>query len=205
MTMSMPNVWNCMAGSVIYAVLRPRTKWGLKCSILVLALCIQMELMVPSGYAAKNARKPITWNVSLKIKKEKSSPPFFALLMNVGGRGPVKWVVKRVTIPTLFSVGPRQKTTTKKIPLQGKMLQLVGTPRSRSGKQRTWTWCLTFWKGTKHSPPEQRLSKNQIHKQTGVPYTTVCEHLSGRRGGGKCGKIAGGKRTPKILNKGTSG
>ena len=49
-----------MAGSVIYAVLRPRTKWGLKCSILVMALCIQMELMVPSGYAAKNARKPIT-------------------------------------------------------------------------------------------------------------------------------------------------
>ena len=115
MTMSMPNVWNCVAGSVIYAVLRPRTKWGLKCSILVMALCIRMELMVPSGYAAKNARKPITWNVSLKIKKEKSSPPFFALLMNVGGRGPVKRVVKWVTVPTLFSVGPRQKTTAKKI------------------------------------------------------------------------------------------
>ena len=77
-----------------------------------------MELMVQNGYAAKNARKPITWNVSLKIKKEKSSPPFFALLMNVeklGGRGPVKRIVKRVTIPTLFSVGQRQKTTAKKI------------------------------------------------------------------------------------------
>ena len=74
-----------------------------------------MELMVLSGYAAKNARKPITWNVSLKIKKEKSSPPFFALLMNVGGRDLVKWVVKRVTILTLFSVGPKQKTTAKKI------------------------------------------------------------------------------------------
>ena len=117
MTMSIPNVWNCMAGSVIYAVLRPRTEWGLKCSILVMALCIQMELMVPSGYAAKNARKPITWNVSLKIKKEKSSPPFFALLINVeklGGRGSSR-IVKRVTIPTLFSVGQRQKTTAKKI------------------------------------------------------------------------------------------
>ena len=44
-------------------------------------------------------------------------------------------------------------------------------------------------------PPEQRLSKNQIHKQTGVPYTTVCEHLSGRRGGGKREKIAGGRKT----------
>ena len=90
MTMSMPNVWNCIVGSVIYAVWRPRTKWGLKCSILVMALYMQMELMVPSGYAAKNARKPITWNVLLKKKKKKLSSPFFALLMNVGGRDLVK-------------------------------------------------------------------------------------------------------------------
>ena len=62
-----------------------------------------------------------------------------------------------------------------------------------------------LWERNKTLPPEQRLSKNQIHKQTGVPYTTVCECLSGRRGGGKCGKIAGGKRMPKILDKGTSG
>ena len=74
-----------------------------------------MELMVPSGYAAKNARKPITWNVLLKKKKEKSSSPFFALLMNVRGRCQVKQVVKWVTILTLFSMGPKQKTTVKKI------------------------------------------------------------------------------------------
>ena len=34
--------------------------------------------------------KKITWNVLLKKKKEKSSFPFFVLLMNIGGRGPVK-------------------------------------------------------------------------------------------------------------------
>ena len=42
--------------------------------------------------------------------------------MNVeelGGRGLVKWVIKWVTILTLFSVGPRQKITAKKI-RQGK-------------------------------------------------------------------------------------
>ena len=215
MTMSMPNVWNCMAGSVIYAVWRPRTKWGLKCSILVMALCIRMELMVPSGYAAKNARKPITWNVSLKIKKEKSSPPFFALLMNVedlGGRDLVKRVVKRVTVLTLFSVGPRQKTTAKKI-RQGKDGRRIAPRKDASAgrdtKEQKWKTedmdlVFDLWERNKTLPPEQRLSKNQIHKQTGVPYTTVCEHLSGRRGGGKCGKIAGGKRTPKILDKGTS-
>ena len=108
--MNMPNVWHCMAGSVIYVVWRPRTKWGLKCSILVMVLCIPVELMVLSGYATKNARKPTTWNGLLK-KKEKSSSPSFAPLMNVGGRGLFKWV----TIPTLFLVGPRQKTTARNI------------------------------------------------------------------------------------------
>ena len=158
MTMSMPNVWNCMAGSVIYAVWRPRTKWGLKCSILVMVLCIRMELTVPSGYAAKNARKPITWNVSLKIKKEKLSSPFFALLMNVedlGGRGPVKRVIKWVTVLTLSSVGSRQKTSAKKI-RPGKDGRRIAPRKDASAgrdtKEQKWTWCLTFGKGTKHSP-----------------------------------------------------
>ena len=62
-----------------------------------------------------------------------------------------------------------------------------------------------LWERNKTLPPEKRLSKNQIHKQTGIPYTTVCERLSGRRGGGKRGKTAGGKRTPKVLEQGTSG
>ena len=213
MTMSMPNVWNYMAGSVIYAVWWPRTKWGLKCSILVMALCIRMELMVPSGYAAKNARKPITWSVLLNKKKEKSSFPFFALLMNVGGRGSVKRVIKRVTVPTLFSVGPRQKTTAKKI-RRGKDGRVIAPRKAASAgrniKEQKWKaedmdLVFDLWERNKTLPPEKRLSKNQIHKQTGVPYTTVCERLSGRRGGGKRGKIAGGKRTPKVLEQGTSG
>ena len=212
MTMSMPNMWNCMAGSVIFAVWRPRTKWGLKCSILVMALCIQMELMLPSGYAAKNVRKPITWNVLLKKKKEKSSSPFFALLMNVGGRCQVKRVVKWVTILTLFSVGPKQKTTAKNI-RWGKDGRRIAPRKDasagRNTKEQKWKTedmdlVFDLLERNKTLPPEQRLSKNQIYKQTRVPYTTVCEHLSGRRGGGKCGKITGGKRMPKVLEKGTS-
>ena len=175
-----------------------------------------MELTVPSGYAAKNARKPITYNVSLKIKKEKSSPPFFALLMNVedlGGRGPVKRVSKRVTILTLFSVGPKQKTTAKKI-RQGKDGRRIAPRKEalagRNMKEQKWktediNLVFELWEKNKTLPQEKGLFKNQIHKKTGVPYTTVCERLSGRTGGGKCGKIAGGNRTPKILDKGTRG
>ena len=164
MTMSMPNVWNCMAGSVIYAVWRPRTKWGLKCSILVMALCIQIELMVPSGYAAKNARKPTTWNVLLKKKEGEIKFPFLCILMNAGGRGLVKRVVKLVTVLTLFSVGPRQKTTAKKI-RQGKDGRRIAPRKDASAdrdtKEQKWKtedMDLVFhlWEKNKTLPPEQR-------------------------------------------------
>ena len=61
-----------------------------------------------------------------------------------------------------------------------------------------------MWEANSTKKPEERLSKRQISLQTGVPYTTVCERLSGRRGGGKRGKIAGGKRQGKVLDAGKS-
>ena len=41
----------------------------------------------------------------------------------------------------------------------------------------------------------------EISRRTDVPYTTVCERLSGRRGTGE-GHCAGGKRTPRVLSRG---
>ena len=113
----------------------------------------------------------------------------------------------------MFSVGPRQKTTAKKI-RQGKDGRRIAPRKDASAgrdtKEQKWKTedmdlVFDLWERNKTLPPEQRLSKNQIHKRTGIPYTTVCARLSGRRGGGKRGKIAAGKRMPKILNKGTSG
>ena len=46
-----------------------------------------------------------------------------------------------------------------------------------------------------------KMSYMAIHKATGIPYTTICERLSGRRGTGE-GKCAGGCRTPRVLTKG---
>ena len=51
-------------------------------------------------------------------------------------------------------------------------------------------------------PPEERKSKRQISIETGIPYTTLCERLSGRRGGEHHGKIAGGKHQARILDMG---
>ena len=39
----------------------------------------------------------------------------------------------------------------------------------------------------------------KISKMTGIPYTTLNEKLTGRCGGGRRGKIVGGKWTAKVL------
>ena len=89
----------------------------------------------------------------------------------------------------------------------------IGVRReSSSGKNRKeqkWSeedinTCFDLWEANSTKKPEERLSKCQISLQTGVPYTTVCERLSGRRGGGKRGKIAGRKRQGKVLDAGKS-
>ena len=43
MTMSIPNVWICSIESISYALLRQKTKWVLKHSILVMVLPTLME------------------------------------------------------------------------------------------------------------------------------------------------------------------
>ena len=49
-----------------------------------------------------------------------------------------------------------------------------------------------LWEGNKDR--EKPLSNLAISKQTGIPYTTLCEWLSGRRGSGH--------RVSKVLDKG---
>ena len=77
----------------------------------------------------------------------------------------------------------------------------------RDKKEQLWKVedldrAFDLWEKNKDLPPKERLSKNKIAKKTGIPYTTLCERLSGRRGGGKRGKIAGGKWTAKVLKSG---
>ena len=59
---------------------------------------------------------------------------------------------------------------------------------------------FNLWEENDSKQAKDKLSKRQIAKECGIPYTTFCERVSGRCGGGKRGKIAGGKRDPKILN-----
>ena len=61
---------------------------------------------------------------------------------------------------------------------------------------------FNLWEKNKELPPKEKLSMNKISKMTGIPYTTLNERLTGRHGGGHRGKIAGGKRTAKVLKAG---
>ena len=68
--------------------------------------------------------------------------------------------------------------------------------RTRDGR------AFNMWENNQDLLPQERKSKKQISLETGIPYTTLCERLSGRRGGGCRGKIAGGKYQARILDTG---
>ena len=55
-----------------------------------------------------------------------------------------------------------------------------------------------LWEANQNKPPKERLSKLAISKKTGIPYTTVCERLSGRRGGGRRGRLQEARGSPKF-------
>ena len=177
-------------GNASSVLLRPETKLGWKCSISVMGLLTLMELMVLSGCAATNARKLITWTVLHLKKKKTSSSLSIVPLMSVGSRDPVKQVtldLKWVTFP--FTVA-RQKTTKKKVRRvkDGRVIAPRKTASAgRNQKEQQWKVedldkAFDLWKMNKDLPPKERWSKNKISKETGIPYTTLCERLSGRRG-----------------------
>ena len=117
--MNMPDVWKPFNGSVSFVLLRHQTRWGLKCSTLVMGSSTLMVLTKRSGCVAINAKRLSICPVLLKRKKKISNSPSCAGSMSVGsnpkfkrvGVG-LKRVIKQVTF--LFLV-VRQKTTVKKI------------------------------------------------------------------------------------------
>ena len=216
--MSMLNVSKYMVEDASYALLKQRTKWGLNCSILLMVLCTSMVLMVKCGYAARNARKYTILLVSAQINHNQQNGPLYAAFLNVNSKRVridlPKWVIfKQVTILIAVAKQKKGKPQPPKVERQGKDGRKIGIRRESSSrknrKEQEWSeedinTCFDLWEANPTKKPEERLSKHQISLQTGVPYTTVCERLSGRSAGGKRGKIAGGKRQGKVLDAGKS-
>ena len=121
--MNMPNVYLHSNGSASSVLLRPQTRWALKCSTLQMVSSIQMVLTKRNGSAATNVNTPTTWTVLNMKKKEKPNSPLSAPSMNVGNSkrvtSPIKRVIKRVIFP--FSVA-RQKMTKKRLGKDGRCI-----------------------------------------------------------------------------------
>ena len=208
----------CMVGNASYALLKQRTKWGLNCSILLMALCTLMVLMDQSGYAAINVGKDTICLVSVQISQNQQNCPFSVPFWNANSRRvtkpKVKWVMfKRVIITVLVAKQKQGKPCPIRPECRGKDGRRIGVRKAASSglgkKEQKWTeeainQCFVLWEQNNDLPPEQKRSKRKISIECGVPYTTVCERLSGRRGGGQKGKIAGGKQQGKVLDTGKS-
>ena len=134
--------------------------------------------------------------------------------MSVVSRDQVKWVtpdLKRVVKWVIFPFTVvKQKTTPKKVKRGKDGRRIAPRKKASSGagfKEQLWSvanldLAFDLWEANKNKPPKEKLSKLAISKQTGIPYTTVCERLSGHHGDGKRGKIAGGRRQSKVLDEG---
>ena len=212
--MSMSNVLNCSSGSASSAVLRLGTRWGLKCSFLVTVLFTQMESTIESGYSAMDAQRHSIWSVSPLNNLKNSNGPSCVPLMPAGNSLDLKqvttskWVVKQVIFPIAVA---KEKVCKKHVKRSKDGRVIAPRQAASSGKgvqEQKWTEedmnkVFDLWEGNDHLlPGQKKLSKRAISKQTGVPYTTVCKRDSGRWGGGQRGKIAGGKRLSKVLDKG---
>ena len=218
--MNMQGVSKCMGGSASYAPLRQKTRWDLNSSILLMALFIQMVLMVQSGYFAPNARTHTISLVSTPTNQNQQDGPLYAGFWSANSKrvrvdlpeSEVKRVIfKRVTISVLVAKQKKGKPRPEKPVRRGKDGRKIGVRKAASSgfgkKEQKWTEeainkCFDLWEANQHLPPEQQKSKRQISIECEVPYTTVCERLSGRHGGGRKGKIAGGKRQGKVLDHG---
>ena len=212
--MNMLNVYKCMAGNASHALLKQRTKWGLNCSILLMALCTLMVLMDQSGYAAINVGKHTICLVSAQINQNQQNCPFSVPFCNANSRRVTELKVKRVMfkrviVTVLVAKQKKGKPHPTKPEWRGKDGRRIGVRKTASSglgkKEQKWTeeqmnQCFVLWEQNNDLPPEQKRSKRQISIECGVPYTTVCERLSGRRGGGWKGKIAGGKWQGKVLD-----
>ena len=213
---NMQDVSKCMGGSASYVLLRQRIKWGLNYSILLMVLFTLMVLMVQSGYFAQNARTHTISIVSAPTNQNQQDGPFYAPFWSVKSKRVridlLKQVIfKRVTISIPVVKQKQGKPWPPKVECRGKDRRKIGIRRAASSgkdkKEQKWTEeklneAFDMWEPNANLPPDQKLSKRQIAIQKGIPYTTLCEGLVAGRGGGKRGKIAGGKWQVRILDTG---
>ena len=170
--MNMPDVWKPFNGSVSFVLLRHQTRWGLKCSTLVMGSSTLMVLTKRSGCVAINAKRLSICAVLLKRKKKISNSHSCAGSMSVGSRRNVKRVIKRVIFSFLVA---RQKTTQKV--RRGKDGRIIAPRKPASAgykvKEQKWSASelelLTFGRQTKQNQKISRCSSLPYPRKSTSP------------------------------------
>ena len=141
--MNMPDVWKPFNGSVSFVLLRHQTRWGLKCSTLVMGSSTLMVSTKRSGCVAINAKRLTTWSVLLQKKKKRV----------------VKWVIFPFTVA-------KQKMTPHKIKHAKDGRQIAPRKKASAGegsKEQLWSvanldLAFDLWKGKPTRTSHQRKS-----------------------------------------------
>ena len=110
----MPNVFLHSNGSASFVVLRPQTRWALKCSTSPMVLSIQMVLTKRNGSAATNVNTLTTWTVLHMKKRQNSTSPLSAPSMNVENSKRVTLSIKRVIKWVIFPFSVAKQKMTKR-------------------------------------------------------------------------------------------
>ena len=155
--------------------------------------------------------------VSALIKKNQPNGPFSALFWNVNSKwvevglpkSGVKWVIfKWVTVSVAVVKQKVGIPCPPKEPQCGKDGRKIGVRQKASSgkgkKEQQWQEkdmerAFNLWEENDVKQAKDKLSKRQIAKECGVPYTTFCERVSGRCGGGKGAKLLVAKEIQRFL------
>ena len=156
------------------------------------------------------------WLVSAQISQNQQNGPFCVAFLSTNSKRvrvdlPKQVITEQVTVSVVVVKQKKGKPRPQKEERQGKDGRKISPRRTASSgknqKEQNWSEqdmdrAFDMWEKNPDLPPQERKFKRQISLETGIPYTTLCERLSGRRGGGCHGKIVGGKCQARILDTG---
>ena len=207
-----------LVGSVLSVLLRPQINLGFidntytqkKWSIL-------MNLTDQNGFVARNAIPITIWNVLLLAQRSLSIELIAEgiLFAHLWGAGPrpnrykVKRYSKRYKSGFSFRMPPKQKTTPrivrKGLPNPGRRKH---SPKSahKGGevgkfKEEQLMVAKQLWEDSLKLPKRERPTLRDIAEQSGIPLGTLNKRTTGKV---PWKKVHGGRRTPRVLTKGTN-
>ena len=202
-----------LAGSALFALLKPKIKMELKCNRLVVVLPFLLtQLMVPNGYVAQHASvNSISHVLQLEPKNQrpKLTVEAASFAPSMAAESDKRYTYFRYTYQytyrytpkSFFRMGPKTKTTPKVKPKYHKR-----SPKSSHAREKIAEFTTeqlmeakSLWEEQLQKPKKERLSLRAISRMTGISLGTLNKRTTGKL---PWTRNVGGKRTPRILTAG---